>query len=47
MCHAIPSQTVFYRVVSDHLETFLAALDTDPDARGPPVYVKRALYDYL
>jgi hypothetical protein len=41
------SQTLLYRVVADHLETFLASLDTDPDARGLPAYVKRAFYDYL
>ena len=28
-----PSQTVLYQVIADHLETFLASLDTDPDAR--------------
>src|SRR5258706_10247837 len=42
-----PSTTVLYRVVADHLETFLASLDADPDARGLPAYVERALYDYL
>ncbi len=42
-----PSQTVLYRVVADHLETFLAALDADPDAKGLPAYVERELYDYL
>src|SRR5215831_19393760 len=41
------SQTLLYRVVADHLETFLASLDTDPDARGLPAYVKREFYDYL
>jgi hypothetical protein len=30
-----PSQTVLYRVVADHLETFLASLNADPDA--PPI----------
>src|SRR5262245_40417675 len=40
-------QTLLYRVVADHLETFLASLDTDPDARGLPAYVKREFYDYL
>src|SRR4029450_1702207 len=34
-----PSQTVLYTAVADHLETFLASLDTDPDARGlPPMW---------
>jgi Putative transposase/Transposase zinc-binding domain len=42
-----PSQTVLYRVVADYLETFLASLDADPDARGLPAYVERELYDYL
>ena len=42
-----PSQTVLYRVVADHLETFLTSLDADPDAKGLPAYVKRELYDYL
>jgi hypothetical protein len=28
-----PSTTVLYYVVADHLETFLASLDADPDAR--------------
>src|SRR5262249_38097284 len=42
-----PSQTVLYHVVADHLETFLASLDADPDARGLPAYVERELYDYL
>ena len=42
-----PSQTLLYQVVADHLETFLAALDADPDARGLPAYVEREFYDYL
>lgn len=42
-----PSQTVLYQVVADHLETFLASLAADPDARGLPAYVEREFYDYL
>jgi putative transposase/transposase-like zinc-binding protein len=42
-----PSQTVLYRVVADHLETFLASLDADPDAKGLPAYVAREFYDYV
>jgi hypothetical protein len=42
-----PSQTVLYRVVADHLETFLASLDADPDAKGLPAYVAREFYDYM
>jgi len=36
-----PSSTVLYKVVAEHLETFLASLDTDPDAKGLPAYVQR------
>jgi hypothetical protein len=42
-----PSQTLLYQVVADHLETFLASLDADLDARGLPAYVEREFYDYL
>ena len=42
-----PSHTVLYQVIADHLETFLASLDADPDATGLPAYVQRAFYDYL
>src|SRR6266566_5053617 len=42
-----PSQTVLYRVVADHLETFLASLDADPDAAGLPAYVQREFDAYL
>jgi hypothetical protein len=42
-----PRQTMLYTVVADHLETFLASLDPDPDAKGLPAYVQRELYDYL
>src|SRR5262245_11969575 len=42
-----PSQTVLYRVVADHLETFLTSLDAAPDARGLPAYVERDWYDYV
>jgi hypothetical protein len=41
-----PSTTVLYHVVADHLETFLASLDADPDAKGLPAYVQREFYDY-
>ena len=34
-------------MVAEHLETFLASLDTDPDAKGLPAYVQREFYDYL
>ena len=42
-----PSQTILYHVVADHLETFLASLDADSDAKGLPAYVQREFYDYL
>ena len=42
-----PSRTVLYTVIADHLETFLAALDDDPDATGLPAYVQREFYAYL
>jgi hypothetical protein len=38
---------VLYTVVADHLETFLASLEADPEATGLPAYVERELYDYL
>jgi hypothetical protein len=42
-----PSRTVLYKVIAEHLETFLASLDDNPDAKGLPAYVQRELYDYL
>jgi hypothetical protein len=42
-----PSATVLYQVIAEHLETFLASLDADPDAKGLPAYVRREFYDYL
>jgi hypothetical protein len=38
---------VLYNVIAEHLETFLASLDADPDATGLPAYVEREFYDYL
>jgi hypothetical protein len=42
-----PSHTVLYTVIADHLETFLASLDADPEATGLPAYVQREFYAYL
>src|SRR5947209_5107045 len=42
-----PSRTVLYHVIADHLETFLASLDADPDAKGFPAYVQREFDAYL
>jgi hypothetical protein len=33
-----PSRTALYKVIANHLETFLASLDADPDATGRPAY---------
>jgi hypothetical protein len=42
-----PSRTVLYHVIADHLETFLASCEADPDAIGLPAYVQREFYAYL
>jgi hypothetical protein len=42
-----PSHTVLYHVIAEHLETFLASCEADPDAMGLPAYVQREFYDYL
>src|SRR5499427_1151741 len=42
-----PSTTVLYHVIADHLETFLASLEDDPEATGLPAYVQREFYAYL
>src|SRR5262252_6329576 len=42
-----PSGTVLYHVIAEHLETFLASCEADPDAAGLPAYVEREFYDYL
>jgi hypothetical protein len=42
-----PSRTVLYTVIADHLETFLASCEADPDAPGLPAYVQREFYAYL
>src|SRR3989442_1147719 len=42
-----PSRTVLYHVIADHLETFLASLDADPDAAGLPAYVQRVFSAFL
>jgi hypothetical protein len=42
-----PSRTVLYKVITAHLETFLASLDADPTAKGLPAYVQREFYAYL
>ena len=38
---------MLYQVIAAHLETFLALLHDDPDAKGLPAYVEREFYDYL
>jgi hypothetical protein len=42
-----PSSTMLSNVIAAHLETFLASLDDDPDAKGLPDYVQREFYDDL
>src|SRR5262249_44549785 len=42
-----PSGTVLYHVIAEHLETFLASLDNDPEATGFPAYVQQEFYDYF
>ena len=39
--------TVLYKVITEHLETFLASCHDDPEATGLPVYVQQEFYDYL
>jgi hypothetical protein len=41
-----PSCTVLDKVIADHLETFLASCEADPDATGLPAYVQREFSDY-
>src|SRR5215467_8696511 len=43
----VPSHTVLYTVIAEHLETFLASLANDPEATGLPAYVQQEFYDYL
>ncbi len=42
-----PSHTVLYKVVAEHLETFLTSLNAEPDAKGLPAYVEHEFYAYL
>src|SRR5437870_5243345 len=42
-----PGHTVLYHVIAEHLETFLASFEADPNATGLPAYVQREFYDYL
>jgi hypothetical protein len=42
-----PSRTSLYKVIAEHLETFLASLDADPNTTGLPAYMQREFYDFL
>ena len=42
-----PSHTLLYKVIADHLETFLASFEADPDIKSLQAYVQREFYDYL
>ena len=35
-----PSDTVLYQVIAEHLATFLASIEADPNAKGLLVYVQ-------
>jgi len=39
--------TVLYKVIAEHLETFLASCHDDPEATGLPIYVQQEFDDYL
>ena len=41
------SSPTLYKVIAEHLETFLALLDDDPDVKDLPAYVQREFYAYL
>jgi len=42
-----PESTVLYRVLQEHLETFLARIESDPGQPSWPEFVKRELRAYL
>ncbi len=42
-----PEGDVLQRVLTDHLQTFLARVDADETRRGLPGFVRRELYRYL
>jgi hypothetical protein len=42
-----PEATVLYRIVQQHLATFLARADADPDRPGLPHYVRREISRFL
>src|SRR5438309_5413211 len=42
-----PCHAVLYTVIAEHLETFLASRNDDPNTTGLPAYVRREFYDYL
>ena len=42
-----PGETVLYRVIAEHLETFVATLAADPIAKGLPDYVTEEFDAYL
>ena len=42
-----PCHAVLYTVITEHLKTFLASLNDDPNTTGLPAYVRREFYDYL
>jgi len=42
-----PESTVLYRLLQEHLEMFLARLESDPGQPAWPEFVKRELRDFL
>ena len=42
-----PESTVLYRILQEHLETFLARIESDPGQPSWPAFVKRELRDFL
>jgi Transposase zinc-binding domain len=42
-----PESTVLYQIVREHLATFFARIDSDPDRRGLPPHVRREFERFL
>src|SRR5262249_53469398 len=42
-----PSRTVLSTVIADHLETFLASCEAEPEATGLPAPIQREFYAYV
>ena len=42
-----PTKTLLYKVIAENIETFFSELESSPNAKGLPDYVKREFYDFL